>query len=419
MPMRNPAVFARIFNTPLMIQSMKLDAIIAGLGPRFGLELPKTDMVLTASGEWKRPGYQVIGTIAVIDIFGVLAHRMSFDGNTSEYILGYDVIAKRLDAALNDAAVTGILLQIDSPGGEVAGCFELAQLIHDAQAQKPIHCVISSLAASAAYLLASACAVIGISDTGMAGSIGVVMRHVDVSQMAEKEGIKVTHIFAGAQKIDGNQFEPLSKAVKAKFQDNIDALYEQFISAVSSNRGLSAPAVRGQEAGIYTGTAAIQAGLADRIATPDQMLAAMQQQFKSIPRGSTMAATTEAVSENDTAIIKAKAEAFEAGKREGASAERQRMSAILNHDTAIGREAQAKALALDTDLAPDVAAKVLAASPISAASAQPVSQFGEHMTKLGNPTVGADQSDADVQAQADNYGWDKAFAKVTPIRGNK
>ncbi len=417
--MRNPAVFARIFNTPLMISSMKLDAIIAGLGPRFGLELPQNDMALTASGEWKRPGYQVIGNVAVIDIFGVLAHRMSFDGNTSEYILGYDVIAKRVDAALKDTDVTGILLQIDSPGGEVSGCFELAQMLKDAQAQKPIHCVISSLAASAAYLLASACTTIAISDTGMAGSIGVVMRHVDISQMAEKEGIKVTHIFAGAQKVDGNQFEPLSKAVKAKFQDNIDALYDQFITAVSQHRGIDARVIRAQEAGVYTGKAAIETGLADRIATPDQMLAEMQQQSKSKSRGTTMAATTEAVSENDTATIKAKAEGFEAGKREGAAAERQRISAILTHETATGREAQAKALALDTDLAPEVAAKVLAASPISAASAQPISQFGEHMAKLGNPSVGADQDDAERLAQADNYGWDKAFAQVTQLRGNR
>jgi len=163
--MRNPALFSRIFNTPLMIQPAKLDVIIAGIGGRFGLETPMPEMALTATGDHKQPGYQVTGGVAVIDVFGILANRGGFDANSS-YILGYDRIGQALAAALADASVKSILLQMDSPGGEVAGAFELADQIKQAHEAKPVNAVISSMATSAGYLLASASGDIAVSLTG-------------------------------------------------------------------------------------------------------------------------------------------------------------------------------------------------------------------------------------------------------------
>jgi signal peptide peptidase SppA len=422
--LRNPALFARIFNTALMIHPSKLDAIIGGIGQRFGIDAPQPDMALIASGEFKRPGYQVIGGVAVIDVFGVLAHRGGFDANSS-YVLGYDRIGKAINTALQDAEVAAILLQMDSPGGEVSGAFELAQQIRDWQAIKPIKASVSSLAASAAYLIASATQEIAITDTGMAGSIGVVMRHADISKMAEKEGVSVTHIFAGARKVDGNQFAPLSKDVRERFQAEIDQLYTLFVNTVSQNRGLTAEAVRGQEAGVFTGQDAIQAGLADRIATPDQMLAEMQKQFSKTNRSHLMAATTEPAGDA-AALEKTKAEAFEQGKQAGLTAgkqaERERIGAILNHEAAAGREATAKVLALETDMDAEAAAKVLAASPKVEPQAQAKGdQFSQHMAKLGNPAVGAD--DGAAEEQSDNVvvlqGWNQAFKQATAYRGSK
>lgn len=424
MPLRNPALFARIFNTPLMIHPAKLDAIIGGIGQRFGIETakPDFDMAMIAGGEFKRPGYQVINGVAVVDIFGVLAHRGGFDANSS-YILGYDRIGKAVNAALQDNDVNSILLQMDSPGGEVAGAFELAQQLNDWGSIKPMKSSVSSLSASANYLLASATSEIAITDTGMAGSIGVVMRHVDISKMAEKEGIDVTHIFAGARKIDGNQFAPLSQDVRDRFQAEVNQLYTLFVNTVSQYRGLDADAIRGQEAGVFTGQDAIKAGLADRIATPDQMLVEMQQSFSKSNRGFSMT-TPKDKSAEDAALEQTRAKAFEDGKKvgmtEGANAERGRISAILNHKAAEGREAQAKALALETDLSPEAAAKVLAVSPKVETQAAG-DQFSQHMAKLGNPKVGADNAeDADLSpTETAAQGWGKAFAKVAVINGGK
>lgn len=415
MPLRNPALFARIFNTPLMIQSAKLDAIIGGIGQRFGVDelQPCHDMALTASGEFKRPGYQVVGGIAVIDIFGVLAHRGGFDAN-SAYVLGYDRIAKSLNAAMLDAEVKAVMLQMDSPGGEVSGVFELAQQIREWGSIKPIKSAISSLSASANYLLASATSEIVITDTGMAGSIGIVMRHADISAMAAMEGIKITHIFAGARKIDGNQFSPLSEDVQKRFQADVDSLYTLFVNAVSQYRKLSADAIRGQEAGVFTGQDAIKAGLADRIATPDQLLAEMQQSYSKSNRGFSMTTPTTLTADD---VAKEKAAAFEDGKKAGASAERERISAILTHAEATGREAQAKFLALETDMSAEQSAKMLAASPKATQPTATTDQFSQHMAKIGNPAVGADadtEKDDNVVAMA---GWGKAFAQAAGRKG--
>lgn len=420
MPMRNPALFARIFNTPLMISGLKLDAIIAGIGNRFGIDAPQPDLFMTASGEFKRPGYQVIGGIAVVDIFGVLAHRGGVDANSS-YILGYDKLAKTIDAAVNDSAVNGILLQMDSPGGEVSGVFELAQQIRAAGQIKPVKAVISSLAASACYLLASAAQEIVITNTGVAGSIGVVMRHVDVSKMAADQGISVTHIYAGAQKVDGNQFAALPADVKARFQSEIDSLYTLFVDAVAAYRGLDVAAIRAQEAGVFRGQDAIKSGLADRIATTDQLLADMQTQFSTLTGGQSMITQQPEVIDA-AAKEQSIAERFEAGKQEGlvagAASERTRISSILNHEAAEGRQTQAKAFALETDMTAEQAIKVLAVSPKEAEPAAQGDQFSQYMTKLGNPDIDADK-DNDANPAAVSQGWGAAMSKVVPLRGKR
>jgi capsid assembly protease len=424
--MRNPALFARIFNTPLLVHPAKLDAIIAGLGPRFGVDLAPTlpEAFLTQTGERRRPGYSVAHGVATIDVFGVLAHRGGMQADSS-YVLGYDAIAKRLDAAMNDADVKAILMQFDTPGGEVAGAFDLAAMIHSAAQQKPIRAVVSDLAASAGYLLASAASDIATSDTGYTGSIGVVMRHVDVSAALAKEGVRVTHIYAGAHKIDGNPYETLPEAVQTQLQAEVDALRGTFADAVGRYRGtrMDAAAALATEAAIYRGGAAIQAGLADRIAAPDQVLSDMQSQYskrssaKSTPRGKSMSTENPdavfAQSDIDRARAEGHAEGLKAGIEQGTTAERERVNGILSHAEAEGRTTQALAL-VEAGLTVEQAGKVLAKSPKEqTGAATQVGSFAQHMAALGNPPIGAD-SDGRSQSEEDaaiDRAWARAFGR--------
>lgn len=280
--MRYPHLAARIFNTPLLIHPRKLDAIVAGLGPRLlGAELLSdgdielSDLPLelfsTRRGERSDGGYRNVDGVAVLQVMGALAHRSKMEADSS-YILGYNEVATKLENAMNDPAVHAVAAIVDSPGGEAQGAFELAQRTFEFRGKKPMVAVADGMAASAAYLFASAAEHIVVTDTGYAGSIGVAMRHVDISRLLANQGIHVESIFAGENKIDGNPYEKLPPRVRADFQAEVDKLYGMFVAAVARNTGMTADAVRATQARTYMGEAAVRAGLASRLASTDQIL---------------------------------------------------------------------------------------------------------------------------------------------------
>jgi ClpP class serine protease len=130
---RYPHIAACIFNTPLLIHPGKLDAIIAGLAPRFGADGVLDPQAYTSlQGEKKAPGYRVVAGVGVLDVFGVLVHRSRLEAD-STFLLGYQEVAKRFEAALADPAVESVLLNLDSPGGEVARVFDLVEQVKAAR----------------------------------------------------------------------------------------------------------------------------------------------------------------------------------------------------------------------------------------------------------------------------------------------
>lgn len=273
----HPHLAARIFNTPLLIHPAKLDAIVHGLGPRFGLDaVPQPDAYLTPTPKREPGGYRIVDGVAVIDVFGVLAHRTRMEADSS-WVQGYDGLARQFAAALADPQAKAILLNIDSPGGEVAGAFQLADQLRAARGVKPIHAIAGDLAASAAYLIASAADTLSVTRTGEVGSIGVVMRHVDFSGALAQEGIRVTSIYAGAHKVDGNPYQPLPDEVRADLQAQVDHYYGLFVDAVATNRSgrISRESILATEARMFTAQEAVRLRLVDGIRNPDELLAHM------------------------------------------------------------------------------------------------------------------------------------------------
>jgi ClpP class serine protease len=181
---------------------------------------------------------------------------------------GYDGIRQAFWFAVNDPEVRAIVLDIDSPSGEVAGCFDLVDAIHAARGTKPIWSILNEAAYSAGYALASAADHITVPRTGGTGSIDVVCCHVDWLRAVDQAGIAVTFIQYGARKTDGAAEKPLADEALARFQYDIDELGELFVAAVARNRGLSANAVRGTQAATCLGQAGVTLGLADTVMAP-------------------------------------------------------------------------------------------------------------------------------------------------------
>ncbi len=275
-----PHIAARLFNTPLLLHPGKLSAIVAGLSQRLGVT-PMPDAYATPTTTSERGEYKIIDRVAVIEVFGALAHRTQLRADSS-FIQGYEGVAASFEKAIRDSAVSAIVLNLDSPGGEVAGAFQLAEQIHSARGKKPITAVASDMACSAAYLIASAADSISLTSTALVGSIGVVTCHADISKAMDKEGVAVTFLYAGSHKIDGNPYEPLPPAVAEQIQADVDHYYNLFVATVARNRpAISESAIRATEARTYIGQQAIAAKLADYIETPDQAIVRLT------PKGST------------------------------------------------------------------------------------------------------------------------------------
>ena len=140
-----------------------------------------------------------------------------------EYCLAVPDVLWVLRQAAEDPGVREIILDVDSPGGEVAGTEELAAVVAEARTRKPVTAIVNALAGSAAYWIASAATRIVSTPSGLTGSIGVLATHVDLSELERKAGIRVTEIVAPTGKADGSEHRPLTETGRAAIAANVGA----------------------------------------------------------------------------------------------------------------------------------------------------------------------------------------------------
>jgi signal peptide peptidase SppA len=215
------------------------------------------------------------GAVAVIPVYGVVAQRMGlmtqYSGGTST-----EAIAAAVKQAVGDPNIAAIVLDVDSPGGAVAGVTELAAVLLKArQAGKPIVAVANSLAASAAYWFPSAAHEFVATPSAQVGAIGVITAHEDISKALEQQGLTVTLITAGKYKADDNPYGPLTVEARAAIQKRIDQVYAQFVRDVAAGRGVDEKTVReGFGLGrVVSAKDALAEGMIDRIDTLEGTIA--------------------------------------------------------------------------------------------------------------------------------------------------
>jgi len=328
--------------------------------------------------------YVVKGGILHIPVKGALLHNFPYAWGSAA--TGYYYIQKCLERGLSDPEVKGIALVCDTPGGHVAGCFELCDRIYDARQVKPIRAFAHEHAYSAGYAVASAASKITVSRTGGVGSIGVVTMHINFAKALEAEGVEITFIFAGKHKVDGNPYEALSDGAKERIQSRIDETYGVFCAQVARNRGISDKKVRATEALTYTATEAVTGELADNIGAFDESMA----EFSAFLMGDTgdtrmtTPANTVAQADHDKAVADAAASARAEAKA--------RIVAIKGLDEAKTRPAAAEACAMDTDMTVDQAKVFLAKLPAEAKVEAPAPAAA---TNSGNPAFDKLMADAD------------------------
>jgi signal peptide peptidase SppA len=221
-------------------------------------------------------GYEVLpGGVAVIPLMGVMAPRMNMltavSGGASA-----ELLARDLKAARADPAVRAVLLQVDSPGGAVAGTQSAAAALLALRGVKPTATLVEGTMASAAVWVGSAADRSYLSSgVDVAGSIGVVGTHVDTSQQQKTAGVVRTEIVAGSYKRIASENGPLTEPGREYLQGQVDYFYKVFVQDLANHKGLTTDQVLAQMADgrIFIGQQAVDVGLVDGIATMDAVVA--------------------------------------------------------------------------------------------------------------------------------------------------
>ncbi|HFQ5503974.1 TPA: S49 family peptidase [Enterobacter kobei] len=402
-----PHIASMAFNEPLMLEPAYARVFFCALAGQLGITRltdPASGVTLGAEqiaeplalfGDDEEMGprparsYQVTNGIAVLAVSGTLVSKtrslQPYSGMT-----GYNGIIARLQQAISDPGVDGILLDMDTPGGMVSGAFDCADIIARMRDIKPVWALANDMNCSAGQLIASAASRRLVTQTARTGSIGVMMAHSNYGAALKTNGVEVTLIYSGDHKVDGNPYEKLPKDVRADFQKRIDATRQMFAEKVSAYTGMSVQAVLDTEAAVFSGQESVDNGLADELVNNTDalgvMLEALDRRKKTttggtMPSPSASAATnqpadqtatqtsapTEQVTTVDTTTTALTAPAdLSAQVSAAVAAENGRIMGILNCEEAKGRESQARALAETPGMTVESAQRILAAAPQSA-----------------------------------------------------
>ena len=207
--------------------------------------------------------------VAIIPIQGVLTKDDPWAGTT------YKTISDAAEQAGSDPTVKHIILDVDSPGGNVTGLPETAAILSQVAKVKPVSAIVDGYAASAAYWLTSQANKITMAPSAEVGSVGVRMMHVDISKMLEDNGFKVTELYEGKFKTEWSPFKPLSDEAAADMQGQLVTAHNDFIKAIAEGRGVAPnkPSdeianARYGEGRMFSAAQAMGHGLADAVQAP-------------------------------------------------------------------------------------------------------------------------------------------------------
>ena len=202
---------------------------------------------------------------AVVSLHGVMVKRaMPLEAMSGAS--GMTDFASLVDALAADDSVSEIMLDIDSPGGEVGAGEVAAAAVKRAVGIKPVHAYASGSLCSAAYWVAAQATSITATPACAVGSIGVYLAHRNDSEREAQEGEEYTIISSAEKKTYGNSHEPLSDEARAELQREVDAYHELFVSEVATGRGIdSATVATWADGRVELAQTALNLGMIDEI----------------------------------------------------------------------------------------------------------------------------------------------------------
>jgi signal peptide peptidase SppA len=372
---RYAQIASRLFGQPLLLTPDSAETIGQFILQRqSGEQLPQANRMIGApqfdhDDRWK--GYRKEGKVGIISVVGELVNRGAYMGASSG-LVSYEGIQHQAKLIGEDNSITHVVIEYNTPGGEALGMSDTARGLKELLNGKKLISVVNSLAASAGYGLACVGDEVVIGESAVAGSIGVVILHLDQSERLAGMGLKPTFLYAGNTKVLGNGFEELSEDARNHLQSKVDECMDGFVSLVADHRSaLTAEKIAGLEANTFTGQKAIEVGLADRIGTVQSVV----NEINGVRGGRIFSARKELKMDNENSSPEANqdtgisAEAHQAavetarheGEQAGAAAASERFAGAL---AAEGVQGNATRMSAALDLltgSPDMSAEAVAA----------------------------------------------------------
>lgn len=264
-------VVSAITRQPWAITPDGLDLVL-GIAQR---HISDPQAVLTSPTERHESGkIRMRDGVAVLSVMGPIFPRADFftqiSGATSIETLGL-----RFGEALAAPDVKGIVLHIDSPGGQITGVHEFAEHVFAARNIKPVVAYISGTGASAAYWIASAAGRVVADATAVLGSIGVVAAWTDSKQARRSQGLTDYEVVSSQS--PNKRLDPASEEGRSALQRLLDTTADIFIADVARNRGCLEAQVTEQfgRGGVMLAAEAVNVGMADAVGSLEDVIAAL------------------------------------------------------------------------------------------------------------------------------------------------
>lgn len=195
---------------------------------------------------------QFVPKIALINIKGVIS--------------SYKETLQYLSIAEKDSSIKAVVLNVDSPGGAVGASQEIYRAIEKIRKKKPVIVSMGNVAASGGYYISAAANVIYANPGTITGSIGVIVQHIDITELTKKLGIKITNIKSGKNKDILYPNHKLKPEEKRLIEQTVKDVYEQFLDAVVKYRNIDKKKLRPYADGrIFSGRQALKIGLVDKL----------------------------------------------------------------------------------------------------------------------------------------------------------
>lgn len=207
--------------------------------------------------------------IAVMHAIGAITSGTSWTDpfSGSQEVLGSQTFIAQLDNLREDKGVAGVILRIDSPGGEAIASEQMLRAVRRLSEDKPLVVSMSNVAASGGYYIASAPNVPILAYPGTyTGSIGVFLIHLNLRGLYEKLGIKKEILSRGRYAAIDSEYKTLSQAEKERLRDFVDSIYVTFLNRVSEGRDVTVESLHDLAQGrVWIGSQALDKGLIDEL----------------------------------------------------------------------------------------------------------------------------------------------------------